>query len=608
MSEQNTSDMSKHFYRASAADFMKIPSSPVAYWVSESFRGVFGRLKKLSDISTPKQGLATGDNNRFTRLWYEVVKSDISSNIKSYSESKLNNVKWVPYSKGGGQRRWYGFDDTVVLWENGGNEIRNFTDENGKERSRFRGYDYYFLPAATWGLITSASFTVRYRNYGAVFDIGGMSAFTESEREVNLVAYLNSNFVSEALKVINPTLNYQAGDIAKLPFKQEFLDSDTLYAKTNVLIDISKSDWNSFEVSQDFLANPITSSFRVPAHGYENQNLSLPTLTSEYSAWLTQNQSNIAEMQRLEEENNRIFIDAYGLQDELTPDVPLKEITLTCNPHYRYGGDLTEQEREDRLQSDTIAELISYAIGCMMGRYSLDREGLVYAHAGNQGFAELVSEGAYTTFVADDDAILPITEQEWFSDDVTNRVSEFVRTVYDEQHLEENLQFIADSLCLYAIKPKKGERALETIRRYLGTQFYKDHLKTYKRRPIYWLFSSGKHKAFECLVYLHRYHEGTLARMRTEYVIPLTARINARINRLHEEVEAASSTSERNQINRELKALQNQQAELATFDEQLRHHADMRISIDLDDGVKENYGKFGDLLAAVKDVTGKAAD
>ncbi len=313
-------------------------------------------------------------------------------------------------------------------------------------------------------------------------------------------------------------------------------------------------------------------------------------------------------MQRLEEENNRIFIDAYGLQDELTPEVPLKEITLTCNPHYRYGGDLTDQEREDRLQSDTIAELISYAVGCMMGRYSLDREGLVYAHAGNQGFADLVAQGTYDTFAADDDGILPLTEQEWFSDDVTNRISEFVRTVWGEQKLEENLQFIADSLCLYALKAKKGERALDTIRRYLSNQLYKDHLRTYKRRPIYWLFSSGKHKAFECLVYLHRYHEGTLARMRAEYVIPLSSRINARINRLQEEAEAASSTSERKQLMTELKTLQNQQAELATFDEQLRHHADMRIPLDLDDGVKENYGKFGNLLDSVKAVTGQAAE
>ncbi|MDY0135003.1 MAG: class I SAM-dependent DNA methyltransferase [Atribacterota bacterium] len=389
-------------------------------------------------------------------------------------------------------------------------------------------------------------------------------------------------------------MNIEVGDILKIPAPSLEKNIDKI---SKGAIKTSKKDWDSYETSWDFTSFPLLA-----------LDIKQPTISHNYTKlreqWLTDTQ----EMQHLEEENNRIFIDAYGLQDELTPEVPLKEITLTCNPHYRYGGDLTKQEREDRLQSDTIAELLSYAIGCMMGRYSLNREGLVYAHAGNQGFADLVAEGAYKTFAADDDGILPLTEQEWFSDDVTNRLSDFVSTVWGEQQLEENLQFIADSLCLYALKAKKGERALDTIRRYLSNQLYKDHLRTYKRRPIYWLFSSGKHKAFECLVYLHRYHEGTLARMRAEYVIPLSSRINARINRLSEEADAADSTAERNQINRELKTLHNQQAELATFDEQLRHHADMRITLDLDDGVKENYGKFGNLLDSVKAVTGQAAE
>jgi len=251
-----------------------------------------------------------------------------------------------------------------------------------------------------------------------------------------------------------------------------------------------------------------------------------------------------------------------------------------------------------------------------MGRYSLDREGLVYAHAGNQGFAELAAEGAYKTFPADDDGILPLTDQEWFSDDATNRFREFVRTVWagpegataqeQSQLLQENLNFVAASLCLHAIKAKSGESALDTIRRYLSTQFYKDHLKTYKKRPIYWLFSSGKHKAFECLVYLHRYNEGTLARMRTEYVIPLTAKLSTYANKLEQDIDASTSTAEKKALEKQLATLHNQQAELATFDEKLRHHADLRITLDLDDGVKVNYGKFGDLLAEVKAVTGGA--
>lgn len=257
------------------------------------------------------------------------------------------------------------------------------------------------------------------------------------------------------------------------------------------------------------------------------------------------------------------------------------------------------------MQSDTICELISYAIGCMMGRYSLDREGLVYAHAGNEGFKALVEEGAYATFAADEDGILPLSAESWFADDVAARFEAFVRTVWGAEQFEENLQFIADSLCLSAIKPVKkgGETSRETLRRYLTTQFYKDHLKTYKKRPIYWLFSSGKEKAFECLVYLHRYNEATLPRMRTEYVTPLLGQIASRIERKRME-QAEASTSDAKRISKEIDSLTKQLAELRAFDDQLKHHADMRISLDLDDGVKVNYGKFGTLLSDVKAISG----
>lgn len=585
MSEQKTTDMSQHFYRASAADFMKIPGSPVAYWASDEIRQSFNNADLLGEIAPVRQGLATANNDRFIRLWYEVSLFKSGFCMESRKEAQESNKKWFPYNKGGEFRKWYGNNDYLVNWQDDGAELNSF-----KPKAVIRNPNFYFRPSITWTLISSSYFGVRVCEHGFVFDVNGMSIFPDTENIKNqIISLLCSKVAHEILKIINESMAFQVSDIAKIPVK------GVNNFDTNKAIKITKNDWDSYETSWDFSSSPLLA-----------QDIIEPTLSVSYTNTRTQGLAYTQEMQHLEEKNNSIFIDAYGLQDELTSNVLLNEITLTCNPHYRYSGDLTEQQREERLQSDTIAELISYAIGCMMGRYSLDREGLVYAHAGNQGFAELVSEGAYTTFAADDDAILPITEQEWFSDDVTNRVSEFIRTVWGEQHLEENLQFIADSLCLYAIKPKKGERALETIRRYLGTQFYKDHLKTYKRRPIYWLFSSGKHKAFECLVYLHRYHEGTLARMRTEYVIPLTARINARINRLNEEVEAASSTSERKQLMAELKTLQNQQAELATFDEQHRHHADMRISLDLDDGVKENYGKFGNLLDSVRVVTGKA--
>ena len=586
MSEQKTTDMSQHFYRAAAADFMKIPGSPIAYWVSTRERNLYQSKELLENYFQPRKGLDTGENDLFLRLWFEV------SNNKSNLYNKNQDSKWYPYNKGGEFRRWYGNRDYLINWEDNGEAIKSRLTWT-KKKPTIRNASYYFKEGMSWTTVSSGGFSARYSPPGALFDNGGCTLFSETELDI-AGSFINSSTASRYLEFLSPTLNFQPGNIAKILLKKDILDKETNF---KLLVKISKQDYDSYEYSWCF------SSLTLLTRDIQNQKLS-KNYANLRALWLADTQ----EMQRLEEENNRIFIDAYGLQDELTPEVPLKEITLTCNPHYRYGGDLTEQEREDRLQSDTIAELLSYAIGCMMGRYSLDREGLVYAHAGNEGFADLVAEGAYKTFAADDDGILPLTEQEWFSDDVTNRISEFVHTVWGEQHLEENLQFIADSLCLYALKAKKGERALDTIRRYLSNQFYKDHLKTYKRRPIYWLFSSGKHKAFECLVYLHRYHEGTLARMRAEYVIPLTARINARINRLQEEAEAASSTSERKQLMAELKTLQNQQAELATFDEQLRHHADQRISLDLDDGVKENYGKFGNLLDSVKAVTGKNND
>lgn len=294
------------------------------------------------------------------------------------------------------------------------------------------------------------------------------------------------------------------------------------------------------------------------------------------------------------------------MNGEIEVNVENEKLTLNVNPIYRYGGD--DQDNWKRFKSDSIGELISYACGCMMGRYSLDREGLVYAHSANYGFEQLVADGAYSTFPADEDGIIPLTDQEWFKDDATNRFREFVQVVWGEEHLQENLDFVAESLCLNAIKPKKSESALETIRRYLSTQFYKDHLKTYKKRPIYWLFCSGKQKAFECLVYLHRYNEGTLSRMRTEYVIPLLGKYDAYAEQLEKQIETANSTSEANRFKKELDALIKKQVELREFDDKLKHYADMRISLDLDDGVKVNYGKFGDLLADVKAITGSAPE
>lgn len=596
MSENVSVDMSQHFYRASAADFMKVPGGPVAYWMKKNIRNAFQSGTLLKNISPVAVGLQTGDNDRFLRLWHEVSGDKIGLNMKTAKAAQESCKKWFPYNKGGEFRKWYGNNDYVVNWENNGYEIRNFTNNSGKLRSRPQNIDYYFKPAITWSFISSAYFGVRYSDAGAVFDVAGSSAFPISEDISWMTGFLCSKQAFEFMKTMNPTLNFQVGNVSSLPLLMDKI-SEIKQPATQLaseLISIHRNDWDSYETSW---------SFSKPKLGISGQQQS--NLANDFKLLREKEVRITIKTKELEEENNRIFIDAYGLEDELTPNVPLNEITLTCNPHYRYRGDLTEQEREDRLQSDTIAELISYAIGCMMGRYSLDRDGLVYANENNDGFAELVAEGAYKSFAADGDGILALTAEEWFEEDIANRFSEFLAQIWGEDSLQQNIDFVAQSLCLYALKARSGETAMEVIRRYLSTQFFKDHMSMYKRRPIYWLFSSGRHKAFECLVYLHRYNESTLARMRTEYVIPHTARLSAYATRLAARIEAADSTAERNRLNREQKKIHDQQAELAAFDEQLRHAADQRIQLDLDDGVKVNYGKFGDLLAERRAIAGK---
>ncbi|WP_236766299.1 MULTISPECIES: BREX-1 system adenine-specific DNA-methyltransferase PglX [Aeromonas] len=594
MSQQKNNNMQKNFYRASAADFGKIPGSPVAYWVSKKSFDIFYCNPDISALADARVGLQTSDNERFLRYWYEVNFQKIYLNAEGREDALKSSLKWFPCNKGGEFRKWYGNHFFVVNWEKDGEEIRSFRDDEGKLISRPQNMDFYFKEAVSWSDVSSSANAFRYFPKGFINDATGHSAFGGNlSWKFGLMAYCNNKYVNAMAKILNPTIHFHIGYFNKLPYAVSGW-SDEVVSNVKTLISIGKTDWCSYEGAWDFINFPL---FRSVSHE--------ATIDSSYQNIRKQWFCSTLEMQRLEQENNRIFIEAYGLQDELTPEVPLSEITLTCNPHYRYGGNLTDKEREERLQSDTIAELISYAIGCMMGRYSLDREGLVYAHAGNEGFKALVEEGAYTTFPADGDGILPMTSDAWFEDDVATRAEQFVRTVWGAETLEENLAFIADSLCLSAIKPVKkgGETARETLRRYLSTQFFKDHMKTYKKRPIYWLFSSGKEKAFECLVYLHRYNEATLPRMRTEYVTPLLGQMAGRIDRLRLQ-QAEASTAEAKRLGKEIDSLTKQLTELRAFDDELKHHADMRITLDLDDGVKVNYGKFGTLLSDVKAITG----
>ena len=531
-------------------DFKKIPGSPVAYWVNKRLFDVFEKGELVGEKA--KKGFTSGDNEKFIRYWWE---------IDGYKFSIMSGTKWYPTQKGGEFRRWYGNYDSVVNWENNGSEIKNFKFDNGKLRSVIRNERFYGLSGVTWTDVSSGLLSMRYVPKGFIFNASGPTIF--SDNNLIVLSSMNSKLISKYAEFLSPTLHFEVGQIQNYPIFQVTQDIEN---NTKNLVKLSQVDWDSYEFSWDFTQNPII----------RTQHSSLE---QAFNTWKQQNADAVAEMKRLEEENNKLFIDAYGLQDELTPDVPDEQITLT---------------RADREKDSQ--RLISYALGCMMGRYSLDEPGLIYAHAGNQDF----DASRYQKFPADADGIIPLTEMHWFEDDATHRIQEFLTAVWGKETLDANMQWLAESL-----DKKASETAEDTIRRYLASKFYKDHMQTYKKRPIYWLFSSGKQGAFQALVYLHRYNESTLARMRTEYVMPLISKMTAMVNSLQSEIENSDSAAEIKRKEKELQNLHKQQAELSSFEEKLRHYADQRISLDLDDGVKVNYGKFGDLLAEVKAITGE---
>ncbi|HHH1199102.1 TPA: BREX-1 system adenine-specific DNA-methyltransferase PglX [Yersinia enterocolitica] len=572
-------------------DFKKIPGAPIAYWVDESWRSSFKKYESVESNFKPRKGIDTGDNEKFLRGWHEVSFDKIGFNMLSEELSERSGLKWFPYNKGGEFRKWYGNFYYVINWENSGHAVKNHTDKNGKIKSNIRNKGFFFKAGITWTDISSSYFGVRILPQGFICDNSGSACYGNENKYPPFLAMLASKPTFNLLKILNPTLHFQAGNISSLPVWG--VENKDVIRNTSKAISISKNDWDAYETSWDFQRNNL---------------VGIGRLEDIYSYVRNEHCDCVNELKIIEEFNNRHFIAELGVASAMVPEVEIDSVTLKSNIYHRYGIGISKNEGEIRLRSDSFAELLSYTIGCMVGRYSLDREGLVYAHEGNKGFAELVAEGAYKTFPADEDGILPLMDSDWFDDDVTARVKEFVRTVWGEEHLQENLDFIAESLCLYAIKPKKGESSLDTIRRYLSTQFWKDHMKMYKKRPIYWLFSSGKEKAFECLVYLHRYNDATLSRMRTEYVVPLLARYQGNIDLVSDQLKSAESGAATTRLKKELDGLSKKFNELRNFDDRLRHYADRRITIDLDDGVKVNYGKFGDLLADVKAITGSAPE
>lgn len=571
-------------------ELKKIPSSPISYWASPKMREFFFSSDKVEDYGAPRKGLVTLNDEYFLKMWHEVDVTTTSC------FGIAQNKKWIPIHKGGKSKKWYGNNDYLINWQDDGKELKDyivFKYKGGSYTKEIRSEDKYFSKAITWSGIASGFPTFRAGDEKFIFSSSGPCLFVDDKLYFNLLGYLNSVVAKSFLSLISPNLSFLSGHIAKVPIIEHVKRVESREIKN--IVNLVKRDYDSFELSWDFKISPLLKFT-------DNKLMNVITnRKSEISAI-------ISELKLLEESNNKMFIEYFDLGSELSATVSIDDLSLESNPYFKYDTKQSEHELENIQSCELIKEFLSYSIGCMMGRYSLDSKGLVYAHSRNEGFDKLLAEGAYQSFPADEDGIIPLTFEEWFKDDATNLLREFVQVVWGEEHLQENLDFVAESLCLNAIKPKKSESALETIRRYLSTQFYKDHLKTYKKRPIYWLFSSGKQKAFECLVYLHRYNEGTLSRMRTEYVTPLLGKYDAYAEQLEKQIETADSTSESNRFKKELDAIIKKQVELREFDDKLKHYADMRISLDLDDGVKVNYGKFGDLLADVKAITGSAPE
>jgi hypothetical protein len=539
------------YYETKQENFTKIPGSPVAYWVSENMLNDFSRGISLSKFATPRTGIMTGDNNRFLRLWWEVFNKKINFVAIDSVAAIQSNAKWFPYNKGGEFRKWYGNDDYVIDWENGGTVVFG----NAKvEKRNAQDYppEYKFQPAISWSLVTSGQPAFRAKRYN-LSDIAGPSLYTDLAHFNSIIAFCNSVVALKMLNLMNPTINYQAGNIGQLPVVFDDCSLNSVNEIVDECIKLSRNDWNSFETSWDFKRHPLICGER--------------TVSVAFAKWESEAAERFDTLKSNEEELNRIFIDIYGLHDELTPEVEDNDVTVR-------RADLGRE----------IRSLISYAVGCMFGRYSLDTEGLAYAGG-------VWAAGKYHSFIPDKDNILPISDDEYFDDDILGRFIVFVRVVYGAETLEENLKFIADAL------GGKGTPR-EVIRNYFLTDFYKDHCKIYQKRPIYWLFDSGKKNGFKSLVYLHRYQSDLLAKLRTDYVHEQQERYRTQLSHIAVALNTATG-SERARLLKQQDKLSEQLKEITAFEEKVHHLADQNIEIDLDEGVKKNYEIFTDVLAKI---------
>ena len=582
-------------FQAKQKDFEKIPGSPIAYWVSDKVREIFEKNQKLGEVGKSIQGMSSADNNRFLRLWNEVNYSKIGYNIANSEEALESKKKWFPYNKGGEFRKWYGNQEYLVNWENDGYEIKNF------KKAVLRNPNYYFKESISWSLITSTTSSFRYYPNGFIFDAAGSSYFSKENIFVTL-GYLNSIFGSFVSNILNPTVNLSNGIVEKFP-NLYIQNQKNICCLVQQNISISKEEWDSRETSWDF-----EKLFLIDGKD----------LKSAFENYCSHWRDNFVQLHKNEEELNRLFIEIYDLQDEMDEKVSFDDITIlkkeakiveidnslpknfsSDSEKYLYDRGVSLEFNKDEL----VKQFLSYAIGCIMGRYSTDKPGLIMANSDD--VLELSSnkflvkdangdirQEVETKFLPDEFGILPITAEKDFSNDIVERVKEFVKFVYGEESLKDNLNFIAE-----ALGNKDNRNPEETLRTYFITAFYKDHLQRYQNRPIYWLMNSGKKNAFSCLFYMHRYEPLTVARVRADYLIHYQEMLENKRKFIERQLYAEDITAkEKKNVEKELKDLDVLLKELREYANEVKHIAEQKIVLDLDDGVNVNYEKLEAIL------------
>ncbi|WP_293960294.1 BREX-1 system adenine-specific DNA-methyltransferase PglX [uncultured Fusobacterium sp.] len=571
----------KNYYSANQKEFEKIPGSPIAYWVSNRVREIFEKNQKLGEIAQPRKGNSTSDNNRFLRLWFEVEKNNFKLNSINLKEDSLK-IKWFPYNKGGGFRKYYGNNEYLINWLNDAEEIRKIPT------AVIANYDFFTKEGLTWSTVSSAKLSVRNFGEGFIFDNGGCCLFSEKDIKYILLGLLNSKVFTILFGNISPTLNFQSGDIAKIPIiiEKDEIKKNNINEITQQNINIAKEEWDSRETSWDFKKLFITKG---------------DSIEKAYDDYCQYWSDKFMQMHHNEEELNRIFIDIYELNDEMDEKVPFEDITLLKKEIKIEDGKILFNKEE------IIKQFLSYAVGCIMGRYSIDKEELIIANSDDilqcnesqviikdrEGNIRHSIENS--RFLPDEFGIIPVTGENVFENDIVSRVFEFVKALYGEKNFDENIRFICE-----ALGQKEGETYDEVLRNYFIKDFYTDHLQRYQKRPIYWFMNSGKKNGFSALIYLHRYEDMSIARVRTEYLIPYQEKMENLRNYYEKIAENPDTSSKDRKIaDKKLKELYAILKELQTYANDVKHISELKISLDLDDGVKVNYEKFGKVLKKI---------